>query len=142
MGTNVKQRGNVQTVKRGRNNISRVLADREPRGPRAQYQNNKHLQSMSKLMNCKTVDKFDYGEHPNYPKAKPQRKRKLSRAELRSWMQAGAEIRVDKWAFVRNVVYQNHILGTCTDADLVALTEAGYMQPFDAPHGTVVYRKV
>lgn len=129
------------TVKRGNNPVSGALRSPAPNSIRAQNQRNKRERSMSKLMNCKSVDKFDFVkvEHPKMQKTIPQR-RLLSVGEIRAWIRAGAEIHVDPWKHTREIVYRNRILGSCTQADVVSLVKDGVAERYPVLHGFYVYR--
>lgn len=101
----------------------------------------KKTQSVKRLMNCKSIDKFDRGTHPEYPKAKPDALRRMKLAEVRSYCLAGAVIQYDQWTFQRKVVFENSILGSCTKGDIDALIREGIVKPEPIENGHIQYRK-
>ena len=151
MEMNIKQRGNVQiiytfpdgyTPKRGHNQATEALRDRErvEKSP-IKYQKivQKKNRSFNKLMNCKTVDKFDHGTHPDYPKAKSNTLRAMKRGEVKAYCLAGAEIQYDPWTFVRKVVYQNRVLGSCSKSDIETLVRDGVVHQVYDQNGHLKY---
>lgn len=150
MVSTMTQKGKVQIIctlpdryqpQRGYNQATEKLRSVIPSGS-SEYWHNKHERSMSKLMNCKTVDKFDYVKgRPDSPKPPKKTLRPLKRNEVQAWLQAGGEIQVDPWKFTRKIVFRNHVQGKCTDADIAAMVKIGIAKPVSQPHGYVVYRK-
>ncbi len=121
-------------VKRGKElPIIRAL-DPNPRVDRSpvKYQKIAHKknQNFNSLMDCKHIDKFDHGTHPDYPKAKPEHVRLMTRGEIRAYIMAGAEIQYDRQHFQRRVYFQNRLLGSCTMADINALLQEGLIREY------------
>lgn len=153
MPTTMVQHGNVQFLftcpdnvcaKRGVNPVTDELRDRErvDNSP-MKYQRivHKKTRAFNKLMNCKTVEKFDSGTHEEYPKAHFKRLRPMRREEVRAWIQAGAEIQADPWSFVRKIVYQNRVLGSCSDGDIKFLMRSGLVQQIQDRNGSMKYHR-
>lgn len=152
MEMNVHTTGNAQiictmperfTPKQGKNPVSDSLRDRpwlDSTRPKYQKRDYKRTRSLTRAMNCKTVDKFDAGTHPDYPKAKLPSLRRISRGEIRSLCLAGAEIHYDPWAFTRKIIYNGHIMGACTMADIESLVQAKIVHQIPGQHGTRIYR--
>nr|DAH36786.1 MAG TPA: hypothetical protein [Caudoviricetes sp.] len=153
METTMKQNGNVQVIctmpsryvpKRGVNQVTEALRDNkrlDNSGIKYHKREWKKTGKLSKMMDCKQVDKFDEGTHPEYPKRKSNGPRAMKRGEARAWCQAGAEIQYDPWNFVRKVVYQNKILGTVSRADVQSLMKDGVVRPMFDQHGHIKYCK-
>lgn len=152
MTSTMTQKGKVQIIctmpdryrpQRGYNQATEKLRSTIPSDHLADYYQNKHERSVSKLMNCKSVDKFDYVKgRPDSPKPPKKQLRVLKRTEVQAWLQAGGEIQVDPWKFTRKIVFRNHVQGQCTHADLVAMVKIGVAKPIERPHGYVVYKNV
>lgn len=153
METKMKLDGNVQIIctlpsryvpKRGVNQVTEALRDNkrlDNSGIKYHKREWKKTRKIAKLMDCKQVDKFDRGTHPEYPKANFKTTRMMKRGEIRAWCQAGAEIRYDPWGQTRKIIYRNQILGSCTRADVVSLTQEGVVHQEYDQHGSMKYCK-
>lgn len=97
--------------------------------------------SFRKLMNCKSVDKFDEGTHANYQKAKFNGLRQMTIREVRAYCLAGAVITYDQWNFQRKVVFKNQVLGSCTKSVIDALVSAGVVHESYTENGGLCYQK-
>ena len=97
--------------------------------------------SFRKLMNCKTVDKFDDGNHANYSKAKFNGLRQMTIREVRAYCLAGAVIVYDQWNFQRKVVFGNQVLGSCTKSVIDALVSSGVVHEAYTENGGRCYQK-
>ncbi|MDD6530629.1 MAG: hypothetical protein PUF41_11690 [Prevotella copri] len=97
--------------------------------------------SFRKLMNCKSVDKFDEGTHANYQKAKFNGLRQMTIREVRAYCLAGAVITYDHWNFQRKVVFKNQVLGSCTKSVIDALVSAGVVHESITENGGRCYQK-
>ena len=128
-------------VKRGKELPIIRAMDPNPRVDRSpvKYQKIAHKknQNLNSLMDCKHVDKFDHGTHKDYPRAKPEYLRPMSRGEVQAYIMAGAEIRYDRQTFQRKVCFQNHVLGSCTMADITAFMRAGLVREYGYGSETV-----
>lgn len=97
--------------------------------------------SFRKLMNCKTVDKFDEGTHANYKSANCQGLRRMSISEVRAYCLAGAVITYDHWTFERKIVFENHVIGSCTKSVIDALVASGVVHETITVNGGRCYQK-
>lgn len=107
----------------------------------AEQRDLKNQRTVSRLMNCKTVDKFDYGEHPAYPKPEVEVCRKLERNTVIVFIQAGGEIHVDPWKHERKIIYKGAVQGQCGFDDVAALIRDGIVKRESLPNGYFKYVK-
>ena len=97
--------------------------------------------SFRKLMNCKSVDKFDEGTHANYKSATCKGLRRMSLSEVRAYCLAGAVITYDCWTFERKIVFGNHVIGACTKSVIDALVSDGVVHESITENGGRCYQK-
>lgn len=154
----VSRYGTVTRPKRGKNSVSVSLAtavhtpdgktifQKEVyRNQNAEQRRASRNRSLSRLMNCKTIDKFDYvprKEQQNRPKTqKPTQEvcPKLKRDSVRALVMAGAEIYVDPWKHERKVIYNGYTKGQCGFDDIAALVRDGLIEKIPLPNGYFKY---
>lgn len=157
----VSRYGTVTRPKRGRNSVSVALAtavhtpdgktifQKEVyRNSRIEQKRVKRDRDLARLMNCKTVDKFDYvpkkeqQNRPQMPKPTPVVCPKLKRDSVQALVMAGAEIYVDPWKHERQVIYNSYIKGHCGFDDIAALVRDGLIEKIPLPNGFFKYTKV
>lgn len=150
--------GNVTRPKRGYNSASVSLATAVHtadgktifqkeiyRNSRIEQKRAKHERSLSRLMNCKTIDKFDFvprkeqQNRPERPKPAPEVCTKLKRESVQALVMAGAEIYVDPWAHERKVIYNGYIKGHCGFDDIAALVRDDLIRKIELSNGYFKY---
>lgn len=97
--------------------------------------------SFRKLMNCKSVDKFDEGTHADYQKANRKGLRQMTIGEVRAYCLAGAVITYDQWNFQRKVVFGSQVIGSCTKRVIDALVASGIVHETYTKNGGRCYQK-
>lgn len=150
MTSTVIQNGNQQIIcttperymrGRGDNPVTERLSDYRPMANRnKELRRHKRDKSISRLMNCKTVDKFAYVKgRPDSPKAPQNTARLLKLSDVQAWIQSGAEIHVDPWRFEYKIMYHDMVKGQCRYGDIVDLCNAGLIQKVRLQHGYEKY---
>lgn len=136
----------------GNNPVTEKLSDYRPMANRnKELRRHKRDKSISRLMNCKTVDKFDAPPRgalrnadyvkgrPDNPKVPQNTARLLKPSDVQAWVQAGAEIHVDPWRFEYKIMYHDTVKGHCRYGDIVDLCNAGLIQKIRLQHGYEKY---
>lgn len=150
--------GNVPHPKHGHNSVSVSLATAVHtadgktifrkevyRNFTAEQRRTKRDRSLARLMNCKTIDKFDFvpwKERQDRPKTQRPTMEvcpKLRRDSVQALVMAGAEIYVDPWKHERKVVYRGYTKGHCGFDDIAALVRDGVIQKIALPNGFFKY---
>lgn len=153
--------GKMSRSKRGWNRVSVSLATavHAPNGEtifqkevyrnlNAELRRAKQEHSLARLMNCKTIDKFDYVPRKEQQNRSRMQKPtlevcpKLKRESVRVLVMAGAEIYVDPWKHERKVIYNGYTKGSCGFDDIAALVRDGFIQKVPLPNGYFKYAKV
>lgn len=124
---------------RGQNPVTEKLSDYKPGNNRKKELNwHRRDKSLSRLMNCRTVDKFDYVDTKDRPKTQKSKQSGLhlmQYKDVKTWMQAGAEIHADPWRFEYKIMFRDQVKGQCRYGDIIALLNAGQAQKIRLPHG-------